>query len=241
MGEKISIPPGDQELPLSEHLRELRNRIVIVLAVTIFLMVLAYPVSGNLMETVWTHIMPPYVKMTVYEPMELIKVRIIVSFIAAVTIGFPLLVYETFKFMAPGLYRNEKRFILAVFPFSLALFVAGALVAYFITLPLFFDMILSSGSAIASPELSMKETFTIVTNFMVGFGVVFQVPLVILMSIKMDIVKRKTLANGRLAVYGILFAFAVLVSPDPTMLSQLIVGIVLIILFEMSMFLAKFI
>jgi len=76
---------------------------------------------------------------------------------------------------------------------------------------------------------------------MLGFGVVFQVPLIILFAIRMGLVKRKTLADSRLVVYGLLAGFAVFISPDPTMLSQLIVGITLVVLFEMSLLLARLI
>ena len=72
MTDHVPTPPGDKELPLSEHLRELRNRVLVVLAVTAFIMFIAYPFTGDLLEIVWDHIMPDYVKMTVYEPLELI-------------------------------------------------------------------------------------------------------------------------------------------------------------------------
>jgi sec-independent protein translocase protein TatC len=236
-----SLPPLDKEQPLSEHLRELRDRVVIVLAVTLALMAIAFPFSPQLVDTVLQHVVPASAKLTVYEPLELFKVRVIVSFLAAVTIGFPLLVYEAFRFAAPGLYQHEKRFVMAVFPFSLALFVLGAALAYFVTMPLFFNLLFNYEGSLASPELSIGQTFTIVTNFMLGFGVVFQVPLIVVLAVKMGLVKRKTLVDGRLAVYGLLVGFAVFISPDPTMLSQLIVGVILILLFELSLFLARFI
>jgi sec-independent protein translocase protein TatC len=238
---ETSLPPHDKEQPLSEHLRELRDRVVIVLAVTLALMAIAFPFSPQLVDTVLQHVVPASAKLTVYEPLELFKVRIVVSFLVAITIGFPLLVYEAFRFAAPGLYQHEKRFVMAVFPFSLALFVLGAALAYFVTMPLFFDLLFNYEGSLASPELSIGQTFTIVTNFMLGFGVVFQVPLIVVLAVKMGLVKRKTLVDGRLAVYGLLVGFAVFISPDPTMLSQLIVGFVLILLFELSLFLARFI
>ena len=179
--------------------------------------------------------------MTVYVPLELIKVKVLLSFVAALTLGFPMLVYQAFMFMAPGLYAHEKKFLTAVLPFSIILFIAGALVAYFVTLPLFFGYILGAGAHVASPDMSMGQTFSIVTNFIAGFGIVFQVPLIILMAIKMGIVKRETLVSGRVAVYGILVAFAMIISPDPTMLSQLMVGIMLAALFEFSLLVARFI
>lgn len=236
-----SLPPHDKEMPLSEHLRELRDRLVIVLGVTLFLMAVTFPFSSTLVDLIVKHVVPATAILTVYEPLELFKVRIIVSFLVAVTIGFPLLVYEAFRFAAPGLYRHEKRFVMAIFPFSLALFVLGAALAYFVTMPLFFNLVFGYEGSLVTPELSIGQTFSIVTNLMLGFGIVFQVPLVVVMAIKMGLVKRKTLADSRLVAYGLLVGFAVFISPDPTMLSQLIVGVVLILLFEISLLLAKFI
>jgi sec-independent protein translocase protein TatC len=204
-------------------------------------MAVTFPFSGALVDLIIKHVVPATAILTVYEPLELFKVRVIVSFLAAVTVGFPLLVYEAFRFAAPGLYRHEKRFVMAVFPFSLALFVLGAALAYFVTMPLFFNLVFGYEGSLVTPELSIGQTFNIVTNLMLGFGVVFQVPLVVLMAIKMGLVKRKTLADGRLVAYGLLAGFAVFIAPDPTMLSQLIVGAVIILLFETSLLLAKLI
>jgi len=235
------LPPGDREMSLSEHLRELRDRLVIVLAATVALMALVFPFSGPLVDAVVAHVVPAYVHLTTYEPLELFKVRVNVCFIAAVTVGFPLLVYESFRFAAPGLYPGEKRFLTIVFPLSLALFVAGALLAYFVTLPLFFGIIIGNGAAVAAPYLSLGQTFTIVTNFMLGFGLVFQVPLVVLLAVRLGLVKRQTLAGARIAIYGLLFACAAFLAPDPTLFSQILVLIVLAVLFELSLFLAKYI
>lgn len=227
-------------MPLSEHLRELRDRLVVVLGVTAVLMAVAFPFSSQLVDAVLEHVVPASAQLTAYEPLELFKVRVVVSFMAAVTVGFPLLVYEAFRFAAPGLYRHEKRFLYVVFPFSLLLFVAGAGLAYFVTMPLFFGLLFAYEGSVAAFQLSIGQTFGIVTNLMLGFGIVFQVPLVVLMAIRMGLAQRRTLAGSRLLVYGLLAGFAVFIAPDPTMLSQLLVGGVLIVLFELSLLLARF-
>ncbi|MGA9140115.1 MAG: twin-arginine translocase subunit TatC [Methanocella sp.] len=237
----FELPPDDKEMSLGEHLRELRNRLVIVIGVTLALMAIVFPFSGGLVDAVIAHVVPSYVKITAYAPLELFKTRITVCFIVAVCVGFPLLVYEAFRFAAPGLYPAERRFLKVVFPFSLALFIAGASVAYLVTLPLFFGIVIGNGASVAAPNLSLGETFGIVTNFMLGFGVVFQVPLVIMLAVRMKLVRRETLAKGRLGVYGLLFAFAMFISPDPTFFSQLIVLAILAALFEVGLFLSKFI
>src|SRR5512146_1730971 len=126
-----ALPPDDKEMSLGEHLRELRNRLVIVIGVTLVLMAITFPFSGGLVDAVIAHVVPSYVKITTYAPLELFKTRLTVCFIAAVCVGFPLLVYESFRFAAPGLYPYEKHFLKVVFPFSLVLFIAGASVASF--------------------------------------------------------------------------------------------------------------
>lgn len=236
-----NLPPGDREMSLSDHLRELRNRLVVVIAVTLILMVAIFPLAGGLVDGVLKHVVPPYVKITTYEPLELFKARVTICFIGAITIGFPLLVYEAFRFAAPGLYVHEKRFLYTVFPFSLLLFIAGGALAYFVTLPLFFNLIIGYGAGVATPALSVGQTFAILTNFVVGFGLVFQLPLIVVLAIRMGLVRRETLARGRLAVYGLLFTVAMFMSPDPTLFSQLIVLAVLAVLFELSMLIARFI
>ena len=111
--------------------------------------------------------------------------------------------------------------------------------AYFVTMPLFFSLVFGYEGSLVTPELSIGQTFSIIMNFMLGFGIVFQVPLIVVMAIKMGLVKRKTLVDSRLVAYGLLAGFAVFIAPDPTMLSQLMVGAVLILLFEASLLLAK--
>jgi Twin arginine targeting (Tat) protein translocase TatC len=241
MATATALPPDDREMTLGEHLRELRNRMVIVIGVTLVLMALIYPFSAQLVDAIVAHVVPSYVKIAAYAPLELLKTRLTVCFIGAVCVGFPLLVYEAFRFAAPGLYPYEKRFLRVVFPFSLVLFVGGASIAYFVTMPLFFDIVIGNGASVATPILSIGETFGIVTNFMLGFGIVFQVPLIIMLAVRMQIVKRETLAKGRIGVYGLLFAFAMFISPDPTFFSQLLVLAILAVLFEIGLFFSRYI
>ena len=228
-------------MSLSDHLRELRNRMAVVIAVTLVLMVAIFPFAGLIVEDIRDHFAPANVTFIILAPLELWRIKLTICFIGAMAIGFPLLIYESFRFAAPGLYSHEKRFLYLVFPFSLLLFIAGELIAYFVTLPLFFRIVIGYGSGVAAPWLSLGETFNIVTNFMLGFGLVFQLPLIIVLAIKMGLVKRETLIKGRLAVYGLLFGVSVFMSPDPTMFSQVAVLAILAVLFEISLLIARFI
>ncbi|MDL5504095.1 MAG: twin-arginine translocase subunit TatC, partial [Candidatus Methanoperedens sp.] len=113
--------PGDQELPLEEHIKELRSRMLVVIIPIILITFIVFIYSGVLLKLIWDNAIP--VPMTVYSPMELILTRLILSLVTALFIGIPLLVYEGFMFTAKGLYKNEKMFFIKIVPFSFILFV----------------------------------------------------------------------------------------------------------------------
>jgi len=237
---RYSAPPGDKELPLVEHVVELRQRLLIIMGIVAAITVVVIPFSDILLRVIWSGLIPPNVDMVFYGPWEIVKVRITLSLICASSVGIPLLIYEMTAFMNPGLYPSERRFLLIVIPFSLTLFVAGALLGYFVLLPLLLKLLIFHSSDVAVAQLSVGKTFSMVTTMLAGLGIRFQFPLLVVLAVKMEMVKYETLREKRWCVYAALLAFAVFVSPDPTMISQLVVAIVLVVLFEVSLLIARF-
>lgn len=237
---RYSTPPGDKEQPLMEHIAELRYRLLIILAGVSIITAIVFPFSSLLLNMIWDHLVSPDVGMVVYGPWEIITVRITLSLICALMFGVPLLMYELLAFMSPGLFPSERRFFLIVVPFSLILFMIGGLLGYFIVLPLLFRyMILFSGD-VAVAQLSIRKTFSVVTTTLVGLGLVFQTPLLITLAVKMGLIKYRELKEKRLWIYAGLLVFATFISPDPTTISQLIVASILVVLFEVSLLIARF-
>lgn len=237
-------PITDKEMPLTEHIDELRKRMVIVLIIfgAVFVTVFAL-YSSVIMDLMWNDLVSvdTDLPMVTYEPLELILTRLKLSIIFALLVAIPIIIYEAFKFMAPGLFPHEKRFFLIVVPSSFILFLAGVFLGYFAALPEIFKFTISYGSDLAIADLSVKKTYSIITTVLVGFGITFQFPLILLLAIKMGLLELKTLKERRLWVYGGLLAFTLFVAPDPTGFSQLLVVAVLVLLFEVSVFLARFI
>jgi len=235
-------PIGDKDLPLTEHIDELRNRMVTVLIVfgVAFLIVFAF-FSDKIMFLMWNDLVSADIGMIAYEPLEVILTRLKLSLIFSLFFVIPLTVYEAFKFMDPGLYPHEKRFFLMVVPSSFVLFLAGVSLGYFAALPEIFKFTILYGNDLAIPSLSVKKTYSIITNVLIGFGLTFQFPMILLLAIKIGLVELKTLKERRLWVYGGLLTFTMIVAPDPTGFSQLLVVGVLVILYEISMLLARFI
>ncbi|MDI6888735.1 MAG: twin-arginine translocase subunit TatC [Methanocellales archaeon] len=237
---RYDAPPGDKELPLVEHVGELRHRLLIIMGVVAVITVVVIPFSDGLLRIIWNDLIPPNVDMVFYGPWEIIKVRITLSLICALIVGIPLLMYEMVAFMNPGLYPSERRFLLIVIPFSLILFVAGAFLGYFVLLPLLLKLLIFHSGSVAIAQLSVGKTFSMVTMMLAGLGIVFQFPLLVVLAVKMGAVKYETLKGKRWWVYAALLAFAVFISPDPTAISQLVVAIVLVALFEVSLLIARF-
>lgn len=230
--------PGDKEMPIVEHIEELRKRLMTVAIPVIIITSISYFFSGELLQLIWKQTVQ--VPMTIYAPMDLIITRLTLSLVGALFIGIPLVVYEAFMFVGKGLYPNEKMFFIKIVPFSFILFTAGAMLAYFVAIPLMFKYTIMYSIDVAAPQISMINTIYTILTLVIGFGLVFQFPLLMVFAIRMGILKYESVRGKRAVVYGILLAFALFVSPDPTAISELIVAAALVVLFEFSLVIAKY-
>lgn len=237
--QSISGVMGDGKLPLSVHLAELRNRLAIVIIGLFLALFVAYPSSASALQVVWNNFVPQGIGMSVYSPLEWVFARLKLSLVFAAAVTIPLFLYEMFRFAAKGLYLNEKRFFVKVVPASFLLFLLGCGIAYLLVLPVFFKYIIFYSSDLALAQISVQETISVVTMLVLGFGIVFQLPLLVIFAIKMDIVKHETLKKQRLIVYAALVGFSMFMSPDPTFIAQIFTAIVLVVLFEFSIAAAK--
>jgi sec-independent protein translocase protein TatC len=233
--------PGDENVPLLDHITELRSRLFVVVFALGISAVIVYPFSGTLIHYIWNDLLPEGTRMVVYTPLELIATKLTLSFTIAFALGTPLLMYELLAFAGKGLYPSEKRFFVKIVPVSFLLFLSGAGIAYFVIVPVIFKyMILHSGD-LAVAGLSLKKTFSVVATLLLGSGLVFQFPMLVVAAIKMGLMERKQLKDSRLVVYGMLIAFAIFAAPDAAGVSQLIVAMMLVILFEFSLVTARFV
>ena len=230
--------PGDEELPLGEHLKELRSRMIIAVIPVVIITSIVFIFSGELLQAIWKETVP--VPMTIYSPLELIISRLTLSLLCALFIGIPIVIYEGFLFVGKGLYPNEKMFFIKIVPFSFIMFTAGAALAFFVAVPLIFKYTILYSADVAAPQISVIKTIHTLTTLILGFGLVFQFPLLLVFAIKMGLLKREYLKGKRKIIYGALLAFAFLVSPDPSAVSELIIAVVLVILFEFSLLIARF-
>jgi sec-independent protein translocase protein TatC len=231
--------PGDAEEPLMAHLFELRNRLAIVIIWLVLGVIIAYPFSAKGMLLVWKEFISPDLYMTAYSPLEWMFARLKLSMVFALAISVPLFFYQLYRFAGKGLYPNERRFFLKVIPLSFLLFILGAAIGYFIVLPVMFKYILFYSGDMATAQLSVQDTLSAVTTILAGFGIVFQLPLLVIFAVKMGLVKYETLKKQRIIIYSAIMAFSLFLSPDPTFIAQIVVALLLAILFEFSLLLIR--
>lgn len=228
----------DSRAPLLDHLLELRRRLLYCIVA----IVLAFGIGYYFAEDIFAVLVQPLLsagqKTVIYtQVFEAFFVKVKVAFFAAMMIAFPVIAMQLWQFVAPGLYRKEKR---ALLPFLLAtpiLFGMGASMAYFIAIPMALHFLLSFQGNIggiqqeALPAIGQYLSF--VMQFLFGFGAAFLLPVLLMLLERAGIVTRTQLISARrYAIVGAFAIAAVLTPPDVG--SQLLLAIPLCILYELA-------
>lgn len=224
--------------PLLDHLIELRRRLLYCMLA----LVLAFGVSYVFAENIFAFLVQPLLsagqKTVIYTQIfEAFFVKVKVAFFAAMMISFPVIANQLWQFVAPGLYRKEKR---ALLPFILAtpvLFVGGAALAYYMAIPMALHFLLSFQGNIggvnqqALPAIGNYLSF--VMQFLFAFGLAFLLPVLLMLLERAGIVTRHQLIGARrYAIVGATAIAAVLTPPD--LMSQVLLAVPMILLYEVA-------
>lgn len=246
-------PIQDEEMPLAEHIEEMIKRLAVVLAVAGSVTLAIFPVSELFLDTpiaentinvLWNSVLPDTqsARPRIYSPLALLLTKIKVASLGGLIVALPILVYESYRFMQPGLYPNERRYYLAAVPTSLVLAVVGVAFAYNPILPLIFGYFFTYTEGVSVVAFGLSKTFNIILALMGYFAVIFQIPLAMMLAIMMGVTTRAWLADRRLyfwgAFLGISFFF---VAVDPTGMAPFIIATTMILLFEGTLFLLKWV
>jgi sec-independent protein translocase protein TatC len=249
--------PNEGSMSLMEHLTELRNRIgiVFIIFIVIFLACFIRPFGSgtpNFADLTYFWLQAPLAAREEVSRMiftglhEGFFTQVKVAFFVSICVSFPIILLQIWRFVAPGLYKNEQR---AIFPFLLAtpvLFAMGALMVYYIVIPLAWDFFLSfemqggEGALAIEVEPRISEYLSLVMRLMFAFGVSFELPVLLLLLVKAGLMTADGLASKR--KYAILLAFiaaAILTPPD--VISQVLLAVPVILLYELSILGARLI
>ncbi|MFO8115303.1 MAG: twin-arginine translocase subunit TatC [Halorubrum sp.] len=232
--EGLKAPESDEEMPLAAHIEEMMRRLAVVFLVGGLATLVVVTESTELINYFWSYHIPAPLenRPRLYGPLELPLTRLKVAGLAGVVVGLPAFVYETYRFMKPGLYENERRYYLAAVPTSLVLGGIGIAFAHFLVLPAIFSYFTTYTSDAATIAFGLAETFNLIVIMLAFMAIVFQIPLFIMLAIMMNLVTRQWLEAKRLIFWGAFLGIAFLFSPDPTGMAPIIVTLTMIVLYE---------
>ena len=227
-------PESDEEMPLTQHIEEMMRRLSMVFLIGGIALLVVYPFASELINYLWSvHIPSPVEnRPRLYGPLELLLTKLKVAGLAGVLVGLPMFVYQSYRFMKPGLYPTERRYYLASVPTSLVLGIVGVLFAHFLVLPFVFSYFTTYTSDAAVIAFGLQETFNLILIMMGWMAIIFQIPLFIMLAIMMGLVTRRWLESKRLLFWGAFLGIAFVFSPDPTGMAPIIVTLTMIGLFE---------
>ena len=226
----------EDKTPFTEHLTELRDRLVRCFIAVGVGFVVAYFFKEKLFEI----LMAPLVtamgenqKMIFTGLPEAFFTDLKVALLTGVIVAVPVLFYEFWMFISPGLYRQEKKFLIPVVFLSIVFFAIGSSFGYFIVFPYGFQFFLGFSSDTIQAMPSMKEYLGFASKMLLAFGFVFELPLVITFMARMGLVSVGFLCKNRKYAVLIFFAGAALITP-PDVVTQIMMAIPLMILYEIS-------
>lgn len=222
----------------TEHLAELRRRLVSVVVLFVLATIVSYPLAQPLLAKVKSDLLDG-VPLVILEPQEAVVAYVNVSMLIGFALTLPALTYHMWAFISPALMAREKRMTLYLIAPSALLFALGVAFGYLILLPLAFRILLAEAMPLASPMLSLGSVVSFITTLLFALGVVFQMPLVTAALAKLGVLKARTLGEYRRHVIVLIVLAAGIITPDPTIVPQLILSVPMILLYELGIFTAK--
>jgi sec-independent protein translocase protein TatC len=232
---------ADLEQPFLAHLIELRDRLLrMVIAVLIVFLVLA-PFANTLYSLLADPLMrhmPTGSSMIAIEVASPFLIPFKLALVLAIFICVPFLLYQLWAFIAPGLYRHERRLAMPVLVSSTLLFYLGGLFAYFVVFPLVFAFLTATAPEGVSVMTDIGKYLDFVLTLFFAFGVAFEVPVVTFVMVWMGVTTPKALAEKR--PYIIVGAFVIgMVLTPPDVISQTLLAVPMWLLFELGIFMAR--
>lgn len=242
-------------MPITEHLSELRKRFFIIVASVFIVFIITFTYSETIfnilslplktemklsMESPYIHYIEKKAdKLVFLGPAEGFWMHIKISFFSAIAISLPMIFCQLWLFVSPGLLQKEKKYFLPFMVSATLLFCVGVAFCFFIVLPFAMTFLLGYKTQNFEPMLAVGRYTDFCLKFILSFGVVFELPIIIIFMTKFGIVTPKTLAKQR--KYAVLFAFvaAALLTPTPDALNQTLMAVPIIVLYEVGILLSR--
>ena len=237
MGKTSTEMSDDNKLTFLGHLGELRQRLIKgVIAV-----VVASIISFIFFKPIFYYLILPAgdINLVYIEMTEMIGTIMKVCLTSGIILAMPYLTYQLLMFVSPALTRKEKKYVYLILPWIALMFVGGVAFGYFILIPPATRFLITFGSDIATPQIKIGNYISIVSRLLLAIGLAFEMPVVTTFLARLGIITSKWLASKRKIAIILAFILAAIITPTFDPINQSLVAVPLIILYEMSIWLAK--
>jgi sec-independent protein translocase protein TatC len=225
----------DKELNLVDHLDELRKRIIWTLAAFIIFFIVGFVYVEEIYK--W-FVRDLDVKLIVLGPSDIIWVYLMLASIIAIAGTIPVLALQIWLFVKPALMPVERKITLSYIPALFLLFLVGLSFGYFVILPMVLDFLVNLGGDMLVTNFTAEKYFQFIMNMTIPFGVLFELPVVVMFLTSLGIINPYVLSKIRKYAYFVLIIIAVIITP-PDFVSDFLVTIPLLFLYEISINLSK--
>ena len=224
----------DKKQALAVHLKAIRRMLIVsVAAVAVLFVLFFYLLCTPLVDFVLAPVRARGIEVISTTVSEALMMKFKVCLIAAIVAGMPVIIWQIWTFVAPALYPHEKRLFAALFFAALLLFAGGVVFCYVFVFPLAIDLFWSATQGVASTLWSVKEYFNFVLSFVLPFGLMFELPVVVYMMARRGMVDYAKMSHARKYVVLVIAVVAAILTP-PDVVSQAMLAIPMLILYEIA-------
>jgi sec-independent protein translocase protein TatC len=237
------LSPDDPQLeaPLLEHLEELRHRLIVCLVAVAIGAVIGFVLGDWLM--VWLLRLiegVQAVNVQAIEVPEKFTTSMRLALTAGIALAMPVIAYQLWQFLRPGLYAHERRFILVGLPLVVLFFVGGVAFAYFLALPAALRFLLGFGTEEVATQPQLSSYLSFVSTLLLWSGISFETPIFLFSLAKVGVVDWRRLGRWRRYAFLIICILAAVITPTPDPVNMMIVAGPLYLLYELGILMARF-
>jgi sec-independent protein translocase protein TatC len=225
------------EMSLIDHLQELRRRLIVCIAVVLIASTACYFYAAELVHLITA----PAGKLYYMNPAEAFFAYLKVSLFAGFLLSLPVVLYQTWAFVVPALSKKERKASLFLVPASVGLFFTGLAFSYVLVLPAGIKFFMGFATDELQPLFSLGEYLSFVISFLLPFGFIFELPLFILVAAQLGLVSSRFLSAKRKMVLVLSFVIGAVIAPSPDVVSQTMVAVPLLVLYEGSILIVKYV